>query len=106
VAVSGVAKAVLTVALWLPPLTVMLVMLGLVASCAIHSSRPLVPSAAEKNSVPLTLVRERGYEPPLPGRMSWTRTVPAAVPSDFHSSRPLVPAAAEKNSVPLTLVSL
>ena len=36
--------------------------------------------------------------------MSLTRTVPAAVPSDFHSSVPLVPSLAEKNSVPPTFV--
>ena len=46
------------------------------------------PSLAEKNSVPLTFVRLVGYELALPGLMSLTSTVPAAVPSLFHSSRP------------------
>jgi hypothetical protein len=32
--------------------------------------------------------------------MSLTRTVPAAVPSDFHNSRPVVPSVAAKNRMP------
>ena len=40
----------------------------------------------------------------MPGSMSLTRTVPAAVPSLFHSSSPCVPSSAVKNSVPLTFV--
>ena len=51
-----------------------------------HSSSPWVPSEALKNTVPLTLVRERGAADPLPARRSLTSTVPASVPSDFHSS--------------------
>ena len=39
-----------------------------------------------KNSVPLTFVRTKGKELSLPGLMSWTRVVPAEVPSLFHSS--------------------
>ena len=44
-------------------------------------------------------------ELPLPGLMSSTSTVPAAVPSLFHSSTPLVPSLAVKKSVPFTFVS-
>ena len=46
----------------------------------------------------------RGTSRSLPGLMSLTRTVPAAVPSLFHSSLPCVPSSAVKNSVPLTFV--
>src|SRR5262245_46340312 len=55
-----------------------------------------VPSSAEKNSVPLTFVRNAGDDPALPGLMSLTSTLPAAVPSLFHSSRPLAPSSAVK----------
>src|SRR5207302_660138 len=40
----------------------------------------------------------------LPGLMSLTRTVPAALPSLFHNSRPFTPSSATKNSVPPTAV--
>ena len=40
----------------------------------------------------------------VPGAMSLTRTVPAAVPSLFHSSMPVVGSKAMKKSVPFTLV--
>src|SRR5262249_1143546 len=69
-----------------------------------HSSHPCVPSSALKNSVPLTFVRWRGPELPLPVLMSLTSTVPASVPSLFHSSCPCLPSSAARNSVPLTLV--
>ena len=65
---------------------------------------PCTPSLAPKNSVPLTFVRSAGFEFALPGLMSLTRTVPAAVPLLFHSSEPCVPSLAAKNSVPLTFV--
>jgi hypothetical protein len=39
----------------------------------------------------------------VPGLMSLTRAVPAAVPSLFHSSLPCVPSSAGKKSVPRTL---
>ncbi len=69
-----------------------------------QSSLPLMPSLAEKNSVPFTLVRNAGIESPAPAMMSFTNTVPAAVPSLFQSSKPLPPPSlAEKNSVPFTL---
>ena len=43
-----------------------------------HNSTPCVPSSAAKNSVPLTLVRERrDWNSPAPGLMSSTRMVPA-----------------------------
>ena len=45
-----------------------------------------------------------GSELPGPGLMSFTRTVPAAVPSVLHSSDP-VPSSAAKKSVPPTLVN-
>src|SRR5436190_16464118 len=77
-----------------------------------------VPSAAVKNNVPLTLVRPVGPEllgsvwmPPfasryvyVPGWMSLTIVVPAAVPSLFHNSRPSMLLVALKYSVPLTFV--
>ena len=53
-----------------------------------HSSSPVEPSSAVKNSVPFTFVRLLGSEPAPLGMMSLTRTVPAAVPSLFHSSTP------------------
>ena len=62
-----------------------------------HSSAPLTPSLALKNSVAATLVRET--TPPLnptPTRMSFTMVVPASVPSLFHSSRPWVASEAAK----------
>src|SRR5579859_834793 len=58
-----------------------------------HSSRPFTPFLAEKNSVPLTLVRLAGFEPDVPVKISLTRAVPAAVPSLLHSSRPWSPSA-------------
>src|SRR5262245_1203248 len=77
-----------------------------------HRSVPFVPSSAEKNRVPLTLAKLLGLELSgkpyelLPGRMSLTRTVPAAAPSLFHNSNPVKPSLAEKNSVPWTSVRL
>src|SRR5262245_24181779 len=70
-----------------------------------HSSRPCTPSSAVKKRWPPETVSDAGFEWVLPGLMSLTRTVPAAVPSLFHSSWPLVPLEAEKNNVPLTFVS-
>jgi hypothetical protein len=49
---------------------------------------------------------EEGIEPLAPGKMSFTRTVPAAVPSLFQSSSPDVPSFARKNRVPPTLVKV
>src|SRR5262245_62276079 len=69
-----------------------------------QSSTPLVPLLALKNSLPLMLVKEVGFDWVAPGLMSLTSLVPPAVPLDFHSSRPLVPLSALKNSLPLTLV--
>ena len=71
-----------------------------------HSSRPFVPSLAEKNSVPFTFVRLTGPPELGPGLMSFTSTVPAAVPSLFHSSSPFVPSLAAKKSVPFTFVRI
>ena len=61
-----------------------------------HNSRPLVPSSAEKKSVPPMPVRFSGAEPMLPLRMSFTSTVPAAVPLLAHSSAPPTPSSAVK----------
>src|SRR5262249_52324724 len=61
-----------------------------------HSSCPCVPSLAEKNSVPFTLIRLLGVDEPLPELMSLTRAVPSAVPSLFHISMPLTPSSAAK----------
>lgn len=56
----------------------------------------------------MTLVRFVGVELPDPARISFTRRVPAAVPSDFQSSAPtpvpVVPSFATKNIVPFTSV--
>src|SRR5262245_34088456 len=68
-----------------------------------HSSFPLVPSSATKNSVPFTSVRYPGKTPS--GTKFLTRVVPAAVPSLFHKPAPCVLSEPVKNSVPLTLVS-
>src|SRR5258705_492793 len=50
-----------------------------------HSSRPPVPSSARKYNVPFTLMRLKGEELALPGRMFRTSTVRGAVPWFFHS---------------------
>jgi hypothetical protein len=53
-----------------------------------QSSTPVVGSNALKKRVPFTFVRSKGSELSVPGLMSLTRTVPAAVPSLFQSSMP------------------
>ena len=53
---------------------------------ALPQLSPWVPSLAWKNSVPFTFVRYSGYELAVPGLMSATRKVPAAVPLLSHSS--------------------
>src|ERR1041384_2117705 len=74
-----------------------------------HNSTPLTPSSAEKNQVPLRKANSVGKGVPLaPGKecrvavvlMSFTRAVPASVPSLFHSSMPWTPSSAA-NSVEL-----
>ena len=45
-------------------------------------------------------VRLKGLEPALPGLMSLTRTVPAAVPSLFHSSRAVVAVVGDEEERP------
>ena len=53
-----------------------------------HSSAPMEPPSALKNSVDPAAVMPDGEEAPVPGLMSLTCTVPASVPSLFHSSAP------------------
>ena len=50
-----------------------------------HNSTPLVPSLAEKYSLPLNSVRCLGFEDPDPGLMSATR-VHESLESHDHSS--------------------
>lgn len=69
-----------------------------------QSSYPPVPLAV-KYSVPFELARLRGVEPPDPGVISRTRTVPAVVPSLFQSSTPFTPSFAAKYNIPFTAVS-
>ncbi len=81
-----------------------------------HNSSPLTSSKALKYRVLPTAVRLRGLElkPPVitppeleePGRMSLTRTVPAAVPSLFHNSLPFTPSSEVKYKVLPTTVRL
>ena len=61
-----------------------------------QSSRPLVPSSAARTSEPFKLMRLAGREVMLPTLISFTSTVPTAVPSLFQSSRPFTPLSAEK----------
>src|SRR5262249_32017309 len=57
-----------------------------------HSSVPLTPLSAEKNSTPRAAAfcgfRNTGLELQAPGQMSASRWVFAAVPSVIHNSRP------------------
>ena len=46
-----------------------------------------------------------GADDGIPGQMSFTRVVPASVPSLRHSSTPATPSSAANNSLPFTLVS-
>ena len=46
--------------------------------------------------MPPTSISKLGFESALPGLMSFTRIVPAKVPSLFHSSSPLTPSVAPK----------
>jgi hypothetical protein len=71
---------------------------------AFHNSRPWTPSSALKKSLPETLARAFGSEPPLPGRMLRTSLVPARVPSVRQSSRPWMPSLSTKKSVQPTAV--
>ena len=71
-----------------------------------HSVSPVQPPPfsapkAVKRRVPLRSTRRVGPELAGPGRISLTRTVPAAVPSLFHSSLPVSGWKALKKSVPL-----
>src|SRR6266480_1965891 len=68
-----------------------------------HSLGP-VPSSAEKNHAPLKKANSEGKRPlppgeecPAPGLMSFTKTVPMALPSVFHSSKPLTPSLAARS---------
>ena len=68
---------------------------------SVHSSVPLAPSLAAKNSVVAEDAMYAGLELPAPGRMSLTRTVPATWPLLRQSSTPLVPSLAVNTSKPL-----
>ena len=74
-----------------------------------QSSRPFAEFNAPKNNVPFTFVSPLETpiknEPPVPGMMSFTKAVPAGVPSLFQSSRPFTSSSATKNSVPFTSIS-
>ncbi len=70
-----------------------------------HGSTPCVPSSPKKRRPPAkgwSTTRAKKLKPfwvkkgPLLGLTSFTRTVPAAVPSVFHSSRPTTPSLAAK----------
>src|SRR6266705_575035 len=63
-------------------------------------SAPLAPSL-----IPLKTVKPKGEELPAPVLMSFTRTVPASVPSLFQSSAPELPSLARKYSAPLKTVN-
>jgi hypothetical protein len=72
------------------------------ATSVFHSSRPVTLSSAEKYKALLNAVKPLGEElAPAVGLMSFTRTVPASVPSLFHSSVPVMPSSAENNQAPL-----
>src|SRR5690606_15630134 len=70
-----------------------------------HSSLPLTPSLAKKNSRGPATVRPIGFDDPSPGRMSLTSIVPSGVPSLFHSSLPTPAPPATKYRLPAKLVS-
>ena len=63
-----------------------------------------VPSIARKKRVPPRAVKSCGCEYSIPGLMSLTKTVPAAVPSLFHNSTPSVESYAVNKSVPATSI--
>ena len=75
-----------------------------VPSASVHNSRPCTPSSAEKNSVPLTFVRVRGYEQAAAGvdvRDHRRAGGGAVAPPQLPAVRAV---AAVKNSVPPTFV--
>src|SRR5205809_689676 len=70
-----------------------------------HSSKPFMPSSAEKYKALLNTVKPEGEESPISGLMSVTRTV-LPVTSVFHSSKPVPPSLAEKyKALPRTVNS-
>src|SRR6185369_9866924 len=65
-----------------------------------HSSEPVVPSLAEKNTRGPATLKFPGELEAVPGRMSRTRTVFAAVPSLENSSVPTDASVAENSRMP------
>ncbi len=57
------------------------------------------PSVARKYNVRSRSSKNTGLPLLAPARMSWTRTVPALVPSLFHNSVPMLPSLAMKYNV-------
>src|SRR5215470_18458505 len=82
-----------------------------------QSSVPVKESVAAKNTFVPAMVMSAGPATPMlkgarpgcddriPGLMSWTRTLPAAVPSLRQSSEPCTPSLASKRRVPPTFKS-
>jgi hypothetical protein len=70
-----------------------------------HSSLPVMASLARNMRVLPRAVRFMRLPPGVPGAISCTIVVPAAVPSLFHSAAPVMPSLAWKNSVVPTAVS-
>ncbi|GCL48269.1 hypothetical protein NIES3787_39850 [Microcystis aeruginosa NIES-3787] len=77
---------------------------GIAGVLTAHNSAPLTPLSALKNRVLPTALRLLGLELEAPGRMSPTKTVPAAVPSLLHNSSPFTPSLTVKNRVLPTAV--
>ena len=65
---------------------------------------PSAGSEARKHNVSPTAVKAVGSEEEGPVAMSFSRIVPAVVPSDVHSSSPWVPSFAEKYKASLMAV--
>src|SRR5262245_46974218 len=64
-----------------------------------HTSTPVIPSSAERNTYPFTALSPAGPDEKLPGLMSCS-TVPADVPSLVHTSIPPGPVAVNTSPLP------
>jgi hypothetical protein len=71
-----------------------------------HSSGPRSPSefAVKKRVLP-TIVKLNAPEPKSPARMSFSRNVPASVPSEIQGSSPWSSSPTVKISLPLKAIS-